>query len=131
MIENPDKFQAIVIDKRKSNNTDVKFFIDQEEIQAVSSAAILDITIDDKLNFNWHIDFCLKSANQINSLARIKFFLENEERKILINSCVLLNVNYCPQVWMLANAKSVHKIEDIQKRALSFTLNDYETTKIC
>ena len=52
MIENPDKFQAIVIDKRKSNNTDVKFFIDQEEIQAASSAAILDITIDDKLKFN-------------------------------------------------------------------------------
>ena len=29
---------------------------------------------------------------------------------------------------MLANAKSVHKIEDIQKRAFDFMLNDYENS---
>ena len=29
---------------------------------------------------------------------------------------------------MLTNAKSVHKIEAIQKRALRFMLNDYESS---
>ena len=50
----------------------------------------------------------------------------NEERKTLINSFVLSNFNYCPLAWMLTDAKSVHKIETIQKRALRFILNDYE-----
>ena len=50
----------------------------------------------------------------------------NEERKTLINSFVLSNFNYCPLTWMLTDAKSVHKIETIQKRALRFILNDYE-----
>ena len=99
MIVNPDIFQAIVIDKRRSNNTEVKLIIGSEQIQAVPSVAILGITIDDKLNFNLHIDkICLKSANQLNTLVRLKHFLGNEERKVPINSFVLSNFNYCPLV---------------------------------
>ena len=93
------------------------------------SVDILGITIDDKLNFNLHIDkVCLKSANQLNAFVRLKRFLGNQERKVLINSFVLSNFNYFPLVWMLTNAKSVHKIEAIQKRALRFMLNDYESS---
>ena len=67
MIVNPDKSQAIVLDKRGSSKTEVKFIIGSEQTQAVPSVVILSITIDDKLNFNLHIDkTCLKSANQLN-----------------------------------------------------------------
>ena len=128
-IVNPDKFQVIVHNKRKSSNIEVKFNIGSEQIQAVPSLDILGITIDDKLNFNLHIDkICLKSANQLNALVILKRFLENEERKVLINNFVLSNFNYCPLVWMLANAKSVHRIEAIQKRALRFMFNDHESS---
>ena len=95
----------------------------------VPSVDILGITIDDKLNFNLDIDkTCLKSANQLNALVRLKRFLGNKERKVLINSFVLSNFNYCPLVWKLTNAKSVHKIEAIKKRALRFMLSDYESS---
>ena len=90
---------------------------------------ILGIKIDDRLKCNLHIDrICLKSANQLNALVRLKRFLGNEERKVLINSFVLSNFSYCPLVWMSTNAKSVHKIEAIQKRALRFILNHYESS---
>ena len=85
MIVNPDKFHAIVLDKRRSNNSEVKFIIGSEQIQAVSSADILGIATDDKLNFNLHIDkICLKSANQLNAFVWLKRFLGDEERKALI-----------------------------------------------
>ena len=51
MIVNRDKFQAVAFDKRRSNNTEVKFIIGSEQIQAVPSVDILGITITDKLNF--------------------------------------------------------------------------------
>ena len=97
---------------------------------------ILGIKIDDRLKCNLHIDrICLKSANHLNALVRLKRFLGNEERKVLINSFVLSNFSYCPLVWMSTplvwmstNAKSAHKIEAIQKRALCFMLNDYESS---
>ena len=70
MIVDPNKFQVILLEKRKSNNTDVKL------VKSVSSVDILGITIDDKMNFNLHIDkICLTSANQPNTLVRLKPFL--------------------------------------------------------
>ena len=81
------------------------------------SVEILDMTINDNQ---------LKS--EINSMLRLKRFLGNEERKFLINSSVVSNFSYCPLVWMLANAKSLHKIETIPKRALRFMLNGYESS---
>ena len=61
MIVNREKFQAVAFDKRRSNNTEVKFIIGSGQIQAVPSVEILGITIDDKLNFKLDIDkICLK-----------------------------------------------------------------------
>ena len=61
MIVNRHKFQAVAFDKCRSNNTEVKFIIGSEQIQAVPSVDILGITIDDKLNFKLHNDkICLK-----------------------------------------------------------------------
>ena len=61
MIVNREKFQAVAFDKRRSNNTEVKFIIGSEQIQAVPSVEILGIMIDDKLNFKLDIDkICLK-----------------------------------------------------------------------
>ena len=94
MVVNPDKFQAMLLDYCKFNNTDFKFVIGSEKIQAVSSVDILGISTDDKLNVNLHIDkICRKSGNQLNALVRIKCFLGNEERKILINNFVVFNFN--------------------------------------
>ena len=50
-------------------------------------------------------------------------FLGFEERKVLINSFILSNFNYCPLVWSISSAKSLNKIENLQKRALRFLHN--------
>ena len=82
MTTNPDKFQTIVLDKRKSNNTEVKFIIGSKQIQVVTSVNTIGITIGSKLNFNMHIDkICLKAANQLNAQVGLKHFLGNEERR--------------------------------------------------
>ena len=51
----------------------------------------------------------------------------SEERKALINSSVLSNLNCYPILWMLTRAKSFRKIEAIQKIALRFMINNYES----
>ena len=50
-----------------------------------------------------------------------------EERKILINSFIYGNFNYCPLVWHFCTKKLLNKIERIQKRALRFLQDDYES----
>ena len=127
MVVNPDKFQAIILDKRKRDHTDEHITVDNQQIKVVSSVKLLGQQLDDKLNFNLHIsNICKSAANQLNALIRLKKFMNFEEKKILINSYFMANFNYCPFVWMLSNASSLKKIENLQKRALRFLCNDYE-----
>ena len=52
----------------------------QSKFKRYHQSTLLVITVDDKLNFNLHIDkVCLKFANQLNELVRLKHFLGNEE----------------------------------------------------
>ena len=136
MIVNPDKFQVILLDKRGSDNTNIELKIGTEKIKSTSSVKLLGVHIDDKLNFNHHINKLCKSAgNQLNALTRLKSFLGLKERAVLVNSfiysdyCLLpSNFDYCPFVWMFSHKKSLDKIESLHKRALRFVLNDYENS---
>ena len=126
-IVNPDKFQAILLDKRKSGHTNQRIAVDNQYIKVVSSVELLGIQIDDKLESNLHIsNICRSAANQLNALFRLKRFLGYKEKMILINCYFMANFNYCPLVWMFSSASSLKKIEKLQKRALRFLYNDYE-----
>ena len=74
MIVNPNKFQAILLDKRNYDlhlNGNIK--IGKENIKVASNVKMLGVHIDSKLNFNLHIDIIYKSAsNQLNALVRLK-----------------------------------------------------------
>ena len=52
---NPDKFLAILLDKRKSDNTNQRITVDNQQIKVMSSVKLLGLQLDDKLNFNHHI----------------------------------------------------------------------------
>ena len=90
-------------------------------IKASPSVNLLGVQIDDQLNFSLHIsNICRSAANQLNALIRLKRFLIFEVKKTLINSYFYSNFNYCLLVWMFSGAKSLNKVESLQKRALRF-----------
>ena len=99
MIVNPDKFQSIIIDRKGQTNNPTKLTIDGSEISSENSVTLLGLEIDSKLNFDKHISkLCNKCAGILNALCRIKRFLAFNERKILVNSFIYGNFNYCPLV---------------------------------
>ena len=121
MIVNPDKFQVMIIDKKKGDHTNENSVIDHKQIKSVPSVERLGVQLDDTLNFSQHIsNICKYAANQLNALIKLQKFLSFEEKKVLINSYFMANFNYCPLVWMFSNAVSLKKIENLQKRALKF-----------
>jgi len=128
MIVNPSKFQAIIITKDKIDTSNYKLNVFDKEIKTSSEVKLLGvIQIDSKLNFDKHISIlCRKSAGQINALCRMNEYLSFDQKKTLIISFPLSNFRYCSLNWMFSSAKSLLKIENIQKRALRFILNDYE-----
>ena len=73
MIVSPDNFQAIVLNKNRSDLTNTNFQVENQVIKSVSSVELLGIQIDDKLNFNLNISkICRSAANQLNALIKLK-----------------------------------------------------------
>ena len=129
MMANPNKFQAILLNKSKSTQIKIIINIGNEKIESLSAVKLAEIKIEDKLNFDNPINtVCRSTANQLNSLIRLKRFLRTEERKGLIQRFMLSNFNYCPLAWMLSSVKSIYKIENLQKRALRYMLSVYESS---
>ena len=127
MIVNPDKFQAILLDKRKSDHTNQCIVADNQNIKVLSSVELLGIQIDDKLIFSLDIsNICRSTSNQSIALIRLKRFLGFKEKRIVIKSFCIGNFNYCPLVWMFSSASSLKKLENLKKGVLKFLYNDYE-----
>ena len=129
MIVNPEKFQAIILDKQKHDYSNETIKFDNKTVETVSSVRLLGIQLDDKLNFSLHVsNICKSAANQLSALIRLNNFLCFEGKRVLINSYFMSSFNYCPLVWMFSNATSLKKIENLKIRALRFLYNNYHLT---
>ena len=126
MIANPNKFHALFVKKDQTDTSGINLDFLGQSIQSEESVKLLGVTLDYKLNFDPHIsNICKKAASQLNVLKRLKSFIGFAEKKILVQSFVYSNFNYCPLVWYFSSTKSLQKIEKIQERALRFLHNDH------
>ena len=71
---------------------------------------------------------CKKAARQLNALARISKHLDIDSRKIIYQSFVASNFNYCPLVWHFCGKLNSAKTEKIQERALKIIYKDYNSS---
>ena len=125
MIANPDKFHAIVLN-RQGDKTDTPFDINGEIIKSEKEVILLGTTIDSKLSFSKHINLlCKSSANQLNSIKRLKRHLDRDTKSCMAKAFVMSQFNYCPLVWHFCKPGDTHKMEKIQERAFRFIYNDY------
>ena len=81
MIANPDKFQAVTMNKRKKNQITHKLEIYNNEIETTRSVKLLRIEIDNQLRFNQHISkLGCKAAMQLNVICRLANIIGNKEK---------------------------------------------------
>ena len=128
MQANPDKFQFLALSPTGENKFQI--YINEDTIiKSEQYVKALGVTIDNKLNFTQHIsNICKKAARQLNALTRISNHLDLKSRKIIYQSFVASNFNYCPLVWHFCGKLNTAKIEKIQERALKIIYKDYEST---
>ena len=111
MIANPGEFQRVIFDKHNGNHTYQIIRLDQTEIKALSKVRPLGAEIDDKLNFIYHIsNICKSASNQLNALITLKHLLRFDERKVLVNTFLMSNFDYCSHDWIKKNWKRTEKM---------------------
>ncbi len=129
MQANPDKFQLMYMKPFISRDPlPLTLDINGASIERERNVKLLGITIDDKLKFDIQVNnMCSKASRQLNVLYRFKNIFNEEEKKIIYNTFILANFNYCPIVWHFCGTTMTGKIEKVQERALRFLQNDFKS----
>ena len=123
---NPTKFQTMLMCGNNKKVDDLNIIVENAKLESTSSIKVLGVNIDSKLNFNDRVcDMCTKAGRQLNVLQRLKSSVDYDSRMVIYKSFIISDFNYCPVVWLFTS--NLSKLENIQKRALRFVLNDYES----
>ena len=107
MIVNPDKFQAMLLNRYGKLENKHEMYIDDKKLTSEHAAKLLGIEIDNQLNFDSHV-----------SITKWMLLVDLENTLVFLKkkTFVFSNFNYCPLVWHSPSMTSTNKIEFIQKR---------------
>ena len=108
-----------------STNKPAQIQIGEFLIQSNNSEKLLGVKIDSKLLFVKHIKtICKKTRNKLRALARVTLYMMIETKKVLINSFLDSQFNYCPLVWMCHSRRNNTKINALYERCLQLIYSD-------
>ena len=128
MKANPNKFEFMILSPNATDHIELK--LDRNTIiSSERSVKALGVTIDYRLTFNDHVSACyVKTARQLNALARISKYLDIKSKKIIFNSFIRSNFEYCPLVWHFCGKTNNQKLEKIQEQSLRILRDTFELT---
>ena len=80
---------------------------------------LLGVTIDNKLNFDSHVqNICTNSGRKLSVLRRMVKFLSFDKKRLLLKTFVESQFAYCPLIWMLHSRESSNRINRLHERAI-------------
>ena len=118
IMANPEKFQFMLLGKHKSLKIEIEGF----QLESTKSNNLLGITIDYNLTFDTHVSNICKTAGRIRRLSRIRNVLDKKLAKLLCNSFILSQFNYCSIIWMFYSKTSYKKKRANSKRRFTNSL---------
>ena len=98
-------------------------------IEPGKEQVLLGITVDSNLTFKNHINkICKRASQKLNVLAKVAPYMNMQKRRIIMNSFVTCQFEYCPLNWMFHRRHLNNKINFINKRSLRITYRDHIST---
>ena len=90
-------------------------------IRIEDSVKLLGIHINNKLNFDYHVNqLCKKASKKLHALARIAKYMDINKQRMLMKVFISSEFSYCPLTWMFHSRKMQHRISSIQKSLSEF-----------
>ena len=124
MKANPDKYHFLLTGKKE-----LIININQFQIKSSKQEKLLGITIDNKLNFEKHVNsLCNKVSQKLNALTRISNYIKPDQRRLIMKAFITSQFGYCPLVWMLHTRRINNRINRLHERSLRLTYNDQNST---
>jgi hypothetical protein len=118
---NPSKTQCmfvgpkIIIDRISSTRV-LKF--DGHNIAFSDTVKTLGVTLDKYLTFDSHINsLCRKTKSTLMYIQRMQHKLDKATRKMIVESLVISQLNYCSLVWGKCNKSLLKEVQKVQNFA--------------
>ena len=123
---NEDKCHLLVAGHKYEH---VWAMIGQTRIWEGRNEKLLRVHIDNKLNFDYHIEqLCDRAGKKLSALARVRQHFSFQKRRMLMKAFIESQFSYCPLVWMFHGRVMNKKINTIHERALRIVYEDYTTS---
>ena len=111
-----------ISNKRLTEVTTTYYLHDQDgkpvELSRSEGEKDLGVMVDDKINFDKHIQQKVNKTNSIMGLIRRTYtFLDETSFRYLFQALVRPHLEYAEAVWSPFTKKDIHTIEKVQKRA--------------
>jgi hypothetical protein len=114
----PDKCVSMRIGKTKLEETVYTMGPQKAPLRRSSVEKDIGVFIDDKLNFDEHINNKVNKANSMMGIIRRSFeFLNEQTFKLLYKALVRPHLEYANQVWSPALKRQEIMVENVQRRA--------------
>ena len=117
---NADKCQLLILGKPKQD--DIFLYVNGEKIVSSDSVDLLGVTIDCDLSYTKHGDrVCKKIAAKLKALQRIAPYMPETKRKLLADSFVASEANYCPLIWNFSSRAIINNLERLNMKSSKLT----------
>ena len=91
----------------RQNRVNETFAFDNTNIKNSKEEKILGVIIDIKLRFKNHVEnLCKKASQEICALSLLISYLNDSERKIILNASIKLRFSYCPLAWIICSRQT-------------------------
>jgi hypothetical protein len=122
---NVSKTKLIKFGKQYTDDTNANSYeLQGESITEVEQVKYLGITLNNKLNFNEHIQGKINKAMQIlGMLRRTLWFAPRKTKRLAYISLCRPILEYGSAVWDPHNKNTVHELEMVQNKAIRFIAN--------
>ena len=74
------------------------------------------------------LKFAKNTETELNVLQILKSFIGFKEKKVLVQSFIFSNFEYCPLFWYFSSSKSLQNIEKLHERALRFLYSEHTSS---
>ena len=97
----------------------VRIEVSNMTIISEEKVKFLEIYLDNRLNFDYHISqLCKMAEKKLQALPRVFKYMNISQRKLIVNAFILSQFSYCPLIWMFHSRAIEQRINRCHERSL-------------
>lgn len=120
---NVSKTKCMLITNQRRDDTDGTVYIDGEVVERVDVIKYLGVMLDNKLNFDEHINYTIrKAARKLGIMYRLNKYLSFDNKLMIYNTLIAPHFDYCASILFTATQQQQKRMQLLQNKVMRLIL---------